>query len=143
MPADAFRVLLVDDDHSMLISMEAILSETFYVRMTHSANEALRILDRDYFHVVCADWRMPDMDGIELFRALSRKTLNYVPCCVLISAHAAEVLTQVSVEDRKTLGILRKPFSPQELIERVTLFANLAHLKSSSTKLKAAIRKDA
>jgi hypothetical protein len=63
-----------------------------------------------------------------------------MPSCVLITAHTAELLDQVSVDSRKLLGMLRKPFSPAELVQRVGQFANIARMKISNTRLKAAVR---
>jgi DNA-binding NtrC family response regulator len=56
---ESFRVLLVDDDVRLLESMEAVLADQFGVRCCTSGREALRVLDLEPFHVVCADWRMP------------------------------------------------------------------------------------
>jgi DNA-binding response OmpR family regulator len=134
------RVLLVDDDEAMLSSMAAILSDTFEVRTCASPLFALRLIDREKYHVVCADWLMPELDGMEFFRSLSRRNLKYMPCCILITAHTAELLEQVSPEDRRVLGIIRKPFRPQELIERVAQYATIAHLKHSTHELRAAVR---
>jgi two-component system C4-dicarboxylate transport response regulator DctD len=134
------RVLLVDDDLAMLQSMEAVLSDHFGVRTCSSAREALRVVEREIFHVVCIDWKMPDMDGIEFFIALERKLGEKMPSCILVTAHAAELLDQLSIESRKMLGMLRKPFSPTELVERVRLFASLARMKSSNSQLKAVMK---
>jgi DNA-binding NtrC family response regulator len=140
MASEALGVLVVDDDPSMLVSMEAVLSDAFRVRSTSSPLMALRILDREAFHVVCADWYMPEMSGMELFRSVTKKQLDPVPCFVLVTGHTAELLDTVSPDERKNVGILRKPFSPVELLERVHQFANLAKLKESTGKLRAAVR---
>ncbi|HEY3494105.1 MAG TPA: response regulator [Polyangiaceae bacterium] len=138
--AGTTRVLLVDDDLAMLKSMEAVLADHFNVRTCSSAREALRVVEREQFHVVCLDWKMPDMDGIEFFMTLERKLGERMPSCILVTAHAAELLDQLSIESRKMLGMLRKPFSPNELIQRVTLFANVARMKSSNSQLKAVMK---
>lgn len=134
------RVLLVDDDEPMLASMAAILEDHFDVATSSSPFDALCRVAAEKFDVICMDWKMPDMDGIDFFRALERQQGDRMPSCILITAHTAELLDQVSVESRKILGMLRKPFAPQELVERVTLFANLARMKNSNTRLKAAVR---
>ncbi len=67
---ESYRVLLVDDDITLLESMALILSEEFSVRSANSGVQALRMLEREPFHVVCADWQMPGMDGVEFFRAV-------------------------------------------------------------------------
>jgi len=136
---ESFRVLLVDDDVSLLESMEAVLSDQFAVRCCTSGYEALRVLDSEPFHVACADWQMPGMDGMTFFQAVARRNTAVLPCCILITAHAGELLDQVPYEDRKMLGMLRKPFSPEQLIERVKQFASVAHLKRSNAALKAVV----
>jgi CheY-like chemotaxis protein len=138
-PPESYRVLLVDDDARLLESMEAVLSDQFGVRCCASGREALRLLDQEAFHVVCADWQMPGMDGVEFFHAVARRELKLLPCFVLITAHARELLDQVPYEDRKLLGMLRRPFSPDQLIERVNQFAGVAHLKRSNAALKAVV----
>ncbi len=140
--AETYRVLLVDDDARLLESMEAVLADQFAVRTCTSGQDALRLMDREPFHVVCADWQMPGMDGIELFGALTRRKIAALPCFVLVTAHAGELLELVPYEDRKMLGMLRKPFSPEQLIERVNQFAGVAHLKRSNAALKAVVLGD-
>ncbi len=136
---ESYRVLLVDDDARLLESMAAVLSEQFAVRCCTAGQEALGLLERETFHVVCADWQMPGMDGMEFFHAVSRRRLPLLPCCVLVTAHAGELWDRVPYEDRRMLGMLRKPFSPGQLIERVNQFAGVAHLKRSNAALKAVV----
>lgn len=139
---EPFRVLLVDDDVRLLESMEAVLADQFSVRCCASAPEALSMIDDEPFHVVCADWQMPGMDGVSFFQAVTRRKKLPLPCFVLVTAHAGELLDQVPFEDRKMLGMLRKPFSPEQLIERVNQFAGVAHLKRSNAALKAGVLGD-
>src|SRR5450432_1817062 len=136
---ESFRVLLVDDDVRLLESMEAVLTDQFDVRSCSSGQDALRMMDREPFHVVCADWQMPGMDGVAFFHAVARRTLPAVPCFILVTAHAGALLEKVPYEDRKTLGMLQKPFSPEQLIERVSQFAGVAQLKRSNAALKAVV----
>lgn len=139
---ESFRVLLVDDDVRLLESMEAVLADQFAVHCCTSGAEALGVLDLEPFHVACADWQMPGMDGVAFFQNVARRNLALLPCCVLITAHVGELLDQVPYEDRKMLGMLRKPFSPEQLLERVNQFAGIAHLKRSNTALRAALHGD-
>jgi CheY-like chemotaxis protein len=131
----SFRVLLVDDDISLLESMAAVLSDQFVVRAAGSALQALRTMERESFHVVCTDWQMPGMDGLEFFREVAQRNLAPKPCFILVTAHASGLLDRIPYDDRKMLGMLGKPFSPQQLIDRVNQFAGLAHLKRSSAAL--------
>lgn len=137
--AESFRVLLVDDDIRLLESMAAVLADDFVVRSAASGYQALRLLERESFHVILADWQMPGMSGVEFFREVAQKELARSPCLILVTAHTGELLESVPYEDRKLLGMLRKPFSPEQLIERVKQFARVAQLKGSSAALNAAL----
>jgi len=136
---ESFRVLLVDDDIRLLESMAAVLSDQFIVRSCISGLQALRMMERESFHVVCADWQMPGMDGVEFFREVAAKKLAEKPCFILVTAHADLLLDKVPYDDRKMLGMLRKPFSPAQLIDRVNQFAGVAHMKRSSAALNAVL----
>ena len=89
--------------------------------------------------MIVSDIKMPGMDGIEFFRAVATKRYEIQPCFVLVTGHAGQLLDRVPYADRKMLGMLRKPFSPLELIERVRQFAAVAEMKRSSATLKAVI----
>ncbi len=136
---DSFRVLLVDDDLQLLESMAAVLSDQFVVHSATAGAQALHLMKRENYHVVCADWQMPGMDGVEFFQQVEALNLAQKPCFILVTAHATELLDRVPYDDRKMLGMLRKPFSPAQLIERVNQFAGVAHLKRSSAALTAAL----
>lgn len=138
--SDTFNVLVVDDDPSMLASMEAVLADHFHVRTCASPGVALRLLERDVYHVICADWQMPEMSGTDFFSAVTQKQLSFEPCFILVTAYTSELLDPSFADHRKNLGILRKPFSPVELLERVHQFAGLARLRQSNRKLKAAVK---
>jgi DNA-binding NtrC family response regulator len=136
------NVLCVDDSAVTLAAMEQALSGFFHVRTTTSAPVALRLLDRDRYHVVCADWELYGSSGIELFRAIAKKELELTPCFILVMAQTEKLMDPSFEVDRKTLGILRKPYASSELIERVHQFAGLAKLKESSSKLRAALKEE-
>lgn len=61
-------VLLVDDDEDLLKSTAALLSEWFDVTTARDAIEALELMKTNSFDVVCSDYRMPGMSGVELLR---------------------------------------------------------------------------
>jgi len=68
----ALRVLIVDDDPTMLHLMKALLGKTLGHNVTTATNgqEALALAVAVMPQIVLTDWRMPVMDGLELCRAL-------------------------------------------------------------------------
>jgi CheY-like chemotaxis protein len=138
-----YRVLVVDDDPTLVETMRAVLEADFDVTTCNSAREALELLTCEAFDVICADWQMPGIDGVEFFRLLSRRSVLRTSGCILFTAHAEALFEQVAWHDRKMLGFLRKPFRPSDLVERVTHFAHVASMKRSSRELSATVRRTA
>jgi signal transduction histidine kinase len=61
------RILVVDDDESVAITVQAVLEQEGYdVRVAFSAEEARSLLGEQQFDVALLDLRIDDADGIEL-----------------------------------------------------------------------------
>jgi len=64
---DAATILLVDDNPHGLVARRTVLQELGYVIHTGACGaEALELLDRHEVDLVITDFRMPNMDGVEL-----------------------------------------------------------------------------
>jgi diguanylate cyclase (GGDEF)-like protein len=69
------RVLVVDDDYLVRARLSALLHASHYqVEVAATGEEALRVLNSSYCHILLTDWQMPDMDGLILCRNVRRKT---------------------------------------------------------------------
>src|SRR5579884_3417510 len=64
------RILVVDDRLPMLKLFLRLLREKFTVTTAESATDALAAFERDEPDVVVTDIRMPDGDGLTLFRKI-------------------------------------------------------------------------
>lgn len=64
-------ILVVDDDPVSRTLLERILIRAGYkVTAVENRPEALRNLNENFFSTVISDWMMPEMDGIELCKAI-------------------------------------------------------------------------
>lgn len=64
-------VLVVDDEQSVRESLNKVLSkEGFRVLEAEAGEEALAICRKEFVNVVLTDLKMPEMDGLELLKAL-------------------------------------------------------------------------
>jgi DNA-binding NtrC family response regulator len=71
MDAKVTRVLVVDDEPSMLEMMEIILQkENYDIATTPDPLEALKLVKQQDFDVIVQDIKMPKMDGIELLEKI-------------------------------------------------------------------------
>ncbi len=108
------RVLLVDDEGSLLLTLAANLElEGFEVTLADSGEKALDIVSRQEIDLVLTDIRMPGMSGVELFHRI--RGLRPEMPVVLMTAFALEELVDQALS-RGAFTVLPKPFS----IEQVT-----------------------
>jgi len=88
-PAAALRLLLVDDNCRGLIARKVVLEEQGYqVTTCNSPEVALTKFRSEDYDVVVCDYRMPNMNGVELLSAM--RAVRPVPA-VLVSG-VVEVL---------------------------------------------------
>ena len=115
------RILVVDDEQSLLEVVSYALSEVGYkVATAGDAKQAMQLFKEFEPELMILDLRLPDQSGFELCR-LIRSDSN-IPV-ILLSAKTDEVDKVLGLE----LGAddyVTKPFSPRELVSRVK-----AHLR--------------
>ena len=71
---DPAKVLVVDDERSILLLLKEALSQWGYqVTVAASATDALGILKSELFDALITDIRMPDMSGLELLREVKKQ----------------------------------------------------------------------
>ena len=82
------RVLIADDDEVLLETAKDTLSSIgVKADIARSGAEAIQMIsDSADYQVVILDWKMPDMDGIEVARRLRKEAHNDIPI-ILISAY--------------------------------------------------------
>lgn len=82
------RVLIADDDEVLLETAKDTLSSIgVKADIARSGAEAIQMIsDSADYQVVILDWKMPDMDGIEVTRRLRKEVHNDIPV-ILISAY--------------------------------------------------------
>ena len=68
------RILVVDDDDLELsLICDRLRAHNFQVSQAANGQEALEILEREWFPIVVTDWQMPVMDGLELTQQLRKR----------------------------------------------------------------------
>jgi DNA-binding NtrC family response regulator len=121
-----YRVLVVDDDAVVLDVAAAVLSLEMDVVTCAEAREALRRVDAEDFHVVCADYLMPDMRGDELLAQVARSKPHVGRVLVTGSDAYAES------EQGGEYFVVLKPFHPEKLLAVVRQMARVAEKKRAS-----------
>ena len=111
------RILVVDDDVTLLELLELALYDAGYEVMTAlSGRDALDVMERRGLpHLAIVDIMMPGMDGFEFCRAVHE--FSDLPIIFLSAVDADDVVVQGIRECAE--DYITKPFSLQELVARV------------------------
>ncbi len=110
------KILVVDDEHKIVQLARDYLEHAGYVVLSAGdGRSALASVHSDKPDLVILDLGLPEMDGLDVTRALRRE--SSVPI-IMLTARAEETDKLVGLE----LGAddyITKPFSPKELVARV------------------------
>ena len=110
------RILVVDDDQPTRVALRVALGSAGHeVIEASSGHEGIRLYCEHPADIVLLDLVMPEKDGFETIRELRR---NFPDVRVIaISAHGQHYL-QIA-EGLGAVGMLAKPFKPEEVLEAV------------------------
>jgi DNA-binding NtrC family response regulator len=115
--AQAVRIMVVDDEPSVLESFKMILKiKDYEVETFPDGPSALQNLTKGKFDMAFIDYKLPVMDGLEVLRRI--KEIDPEVEVVIVTAYA----TDTSHANAITLGALeylRKPFLMEEIYELV------------------------
>ncbi len=119
------RVLVVDDnDNARQIASELLSGFTLEVETAASGADALSAVERsdaatEPFDLVLLDWKMPEMDGVEVARRIGEMTLSSPPRMIMLTAYGEEDGLR-SASGTKIEAVLAKPIAPSELFNCIT-----------------------
>ena len=117
MSNDKYRVLLVDDDHSLLRLLSMRLSaEGYEVNAVDSGEQALVQLPLFHPHIIITDLQMGGMDGMTLFKQVNSRNPS-LPVLIL-TAHGS-IPDAVEATSSGVFSFLTKPFNSKILLEHV------------------------
>ena len=92
------RVLIVDDERSLLLTLVANLElEGFEVVAASDGARALELVREQRFDLLLTDVRMPGMNGVDLFRQI-RRVCPQMPV-ILMTAYAVETLIDEAIQE--------------------------------------------
>ncbi|HYB28326.1 MAG TPA: LytTR family DNA-binding domain-containing protein [Solirubrobacteraceae bacterium] len=121
MSADGLTILAVDDEHTQLEDLARLLRSfpaVHEVECAFGGHDALLKASHQAYDAIFLDVRMPDLDGVELGRVLTR--FASPPQLVFVSAYDSGA---VDAFELRALDYLRKPVSRrrlEEALERVS-----------------------
>lgn len=108
------KILCVDDEPVILDSFRKILVlDGYCVDTVENGSEALKLLQSNHYDFVFTDLRMPEMDGVEVTKAV--KHIRPDIDVIIITGYAA-VDTAVETMKYGAMDYVEKPFTEDELL---------------------------
>ena len=118
------QVLCVDDEPSILRSLQWLLKKEFDVKIAVSGQEALALLRQHDFDVIISDQRMPGMMGSEFLR--EARKLSPRSMRILLTGYSDLQAILRSVNDGEVFRFVSKPWSIKELPRIIADAASIA-----------------
>ena len=133
------RVVIVDDDPTMLKLLEGFLTQAGYTVFS-AANgvEALRVLHQEGPSIVITDWEMPLMNGLELCQAIRSSEVVGFVYTIILTAHADKTIEafEAGADD-----FMSKPPRRGELLARLKAANRIIALEADLAKQNREIHK--
>lgn len=116
------KVLLAEDDRMMQLLIQDVLQNLGFteIALASSGRLAIELLDRFPFDLVISDWRMKDMDGIDVIRFLRSdpKARNFRIPVILLTGNT-ESRYVFTARDAGVNEYIIKPFTAEQLAKRI------------------------
>lgn len=134
------KILVIDDEESMRHMLTLILKrEGYAVVTTDKGSEALKLVDSESFDFILSDVIMPEMDGLQLLRALKEKRLEAT--VIMMSAYGT-IDTAVEAMKLGAYDYVSKPFKPDEILLTLRKAEERENLRQENIRLRQVIHRD-
>ena len=112
-----FNILIVEDNNTMREGMVRVLEKMGHVaRHSADGSQALTLIQKNPFHLMVTDYKLPGLDGISLLQ----KAKEIAPEIeVLVITAFGTIELAVDAVQKGAADFITKPFSPEELALKV------------------------
>lgn len=132
------NILVVEDEDILRISIGDDLKEKgFTVSLSRSPTLALNLLEKEKFDVALVDYKMPEMNGIELLKRIKKMQPD---CSVIIMTAFGTIQTAVKAMKLGAQDFITKPFSNEELVLILKRIEEFQGLKRENVELKEQLK---
>jgi len=111
------RILVLDDNVDVALGLAEILElHDYVVTVVHDGKSAVSAFTNGQIDLGLFDVRMPGMNGVEAFIEIRRRDPHAT--VLLMSGYADDEMIETALKNG-ALGLLAKPFEPDELLSRL------------------------
>jgi two-component system response regulator HydG len=108
------KILIIDDDMDLCTLLSRFLTKNGYeTDMAHSGSKGIAKFTENKYDVVICDYRLGDMEGINVLTALRKENPNVI---VLMITGYSDIKTAVEVIKLGAFDYIAKPLIPDEVL---------------------------
>jgi two-component system response regulator HydG len=124
------RILIIDDDTDLCTLLARFLSKNGYeTELAYTGKKGIALFAEKKFDIVICDYRLGDMEGIEVISALKKLNPHVI---VLIITGYSDIKTAVEVIRLGALDYITKPLIPDEVLSVLKKVLQPAENKNGS-----------
>lgn len=133
-------VLFVDDEETVLMSIEKCLTDESYNKyFAKSGEDALEILRREDVHVIVVDMVMPEIGGLELLKIVKKEYPNTVS--MILSGYAQPATVMMAMYEVGVYKFIAKPWTfDEDLITAIRWAIDNYNLQSEHEDMAAELK---
>jgi two-component system, NtrC family, response regulator HydG len=116
---EELHILIVDDDQRMAKTLKDIFTVKGYeAEVAHSGAEAIEKVTESHFGLVISDIKMPEMNGVELYKAI--KGVQPDTPVILMTAYATDDLVKEGLAEG-AIATLNKPLDIEAILSFLSI----------------------
>lgn len=122
------NILVVDDNRGNVELLEALLvSRGYNIFKAYNGEDALKMVEEVFPHVILLDVMMPRMDGYEVCRRLKEKNVTrFIPVVMLTAL--SDIGDKIKGIEAGADDFISKPFQKPELLARIKSLVRVKNL---------------
>ena len=133
-----FSLLLVDDEPEVLSSLKRVFRKAPYrIHAAGNGREAMEILGRTTIHAALIDFKMPEMDGMELLEQMRERCPSIK---VVMLTGFGGVKEAVKAIQMGAVDFMQKPFEPETLEVRMNQIYHIWYLEQENQRLRQKVQ---
>jgi DNA-binding NtrC family response regulator len=130
---NTMNVLIVDDEYDLRDIVTSLVSELGYTcKSANDGYQAVKMLEKEHFHLVLSDIHMPRMNGMEL---LDRVIVDFPGTRILLFTGYGSISNAVDAIKKGAIGYITKPINFDVLTKQLKNLAEELNLSSTGGQL--------
>ncbi len=108
------KILIVEDKTSLKNLLKEVLEKKGYeVKCALNGNEAINLIEREFFNLIITDYKLPEKNGIEVLKFSKEKEPD-LPVIIITAYGTIELAVEAMKEGAE--DFLLKPIDPEHLL---------------------------